>query len=123
MTSSRQSGAEGEAFAADYLVKNGYRILERNYRTALGEIDIIARDGKTLVFIEVKARSSTRFGVPQLAVDHRKQLKITRVALAYLSRKKSMTCLCRFDVLALRKDQNGFEAELIQNAFDGALCS
>jgi len=114
------SGAEGEAFAADYLVKNGYRILERNYRTSLGEIDIIARDGETLVFIEVKARSNARFGPPQLSVDHRKQLKITRVALAYLSQKKGPPDLCRFDVLALRKAQGGFDVELIRNAFDGA---
>jgi len=114
------SGAEGEAFAADYLIKNGYRILEQNYRTSLGEIDIIARDGETLVFIEVKARSSARFGAPQLAVDHRKQVKISRVALAYLSRKKGPPGLCRFDVLALRKDRSGFKAELIRNAFDGA---
>lgn len=76
------SGSEGESFAADYLIKNGYRILERNFRTPLGEIDIIARDGETLVFIEVKARSNARFGPPQLAVDHRKQVKISRVALA-----------------------------------------
>ncbi len=113
------SGAEGESFAANYLIKNGYRILERNFRTSLGEIDIIARDGETLVFIEVKARSSTRFGPPQLAVDHRKQVKITRVALAYLSQKKDPPGLCRFDVLALRKDQGNFKIELIRNAFDG----
>lgn len=119
MTSSRQSGAEGEAVAADYLIEKGYHILERNYRTALGEIDIIARDGETLVFVEVKARSSARFGPPQLAVDHRKQIKITRVALDYISRKKKMSILFRFDVLALRRDRKGFEAELIQNAFDG----
>ncbi|HEY5600366.1 MAG TPA: YraN family protein [Candidatus Manganitrophaceae bacterium] len=112
------TGAEGEEIAAAFLLKRGYRILERNYRTALGELDIIAKEGKTLVFVEVKARSGDYFGAPQFAVDFRKQAKMSRVALAYLSRKKLLPCACRFDVVGVLKSPQGTRVELFQNAFD-----
>ena len=112
------TGAEGEAIAAAFLLKQGYRILERNYRTPLGEIDMIAKDGETLVFIEVKARSVVQFGAPQSAVDLRKQAKMSRVALAYLSRKKIDSSDCRFDVIGVLKGPGGPQVELFQNAFD-----
>ncbi len=113
------SGAVGEKIAADYLEKQGYRIVERNYRTPMGEVDIIACDGDTLVFVEVKSRSGKAFGLPQSAVDFRKQFKITQVALSYLRNKRISNRACRFDVVAVLKEAKGYEVELIQNAFDG----
>lgn len=112
------TGPEGEAIAASFLLKKGYRILERNYRTALGEIDLIAKDGPTLVFIEVKARTGEHFGTPQSAVDLRKQAKMSRVALVYLSQKKIDSGACRFDVVGILKGPAGTRVELFQNAFD-----
>lgn len=114
------TGAEGERIAAEFLLKQGYRILERNFRTALGEIDIVAQDGKMLVFVEVKARSGDRFGAPQFAVDTRKQAKMSRVALAYLSQKKNDTLECRFDVVGIIQDSNGATSiEHLKDAFEG----
>lgn len=112
-------GADGEAKAAQYLTKRGYRILEQNYRTPFGEIDIIARDGEALVFIEVKSRSGTQFGSPQAAVDMRKQAKISQVAMAYMKHKKISGAYCRFDVVSVLKEGSGFEIALIRNAFEG----
>lgn len=114
-----QTGALGEKIAASYLEKQGYRILKRNYRNVFGEIDIVALEGKTLVFVEVKTRLSKQFGPPQSAVDPRKQGKITRVALAYLKNNKIAQVQCRFDVIAIHKYRGRFEVELIRNAFDG----
>lgn len=114
------TGAEGEEIATAFLLKQGYRILERNYRTVLGEIDIVAQDGKMLVFVEVKARSGARFGAPQFAVDLRKQAKMSRVALAYLSQKKIGTSQCRFDVIGIVRDSNGATSiEHLKDAFEG----
>jgi putative endonuclease len=114
------TGAEGEKIAAEFLLKQGYQILERNFRTALGEIDIVALDGKMLVFVEVKARSGVRFGAPQFAVDARKQAKMSRVALAYLSQKKMNASQCRFDVVGIVRGLNGATSiEHLKNAFEG----
>jgi len=112
------TGREGEEIAVEYLIGKGYRILVRNYRTVLGEIDIIAREGNTLVFIEVKARSGEQFGAPQDAVDPKKQVKVSRVALAYLKHKKVVSCACRFDVVAVLKSTGKVKVTLIQNAFE-----
>lgn len=112
------TGKEGEDIAAGYLSEHGYRVLDRNYRTKSGEIDIIAREGDTLVFIEVKARSGVRFGLPQDAVDLRKQEKLSRVALGYLHHKKVKPCDCRFDVVAVVACAGRFKVELFRNAFD-----
>ncbi len=114
------TGAEGEKIAAEFLRKMGYRILERNFRNVLGEIDIIALDGKILVFVEVKARSGDRFGAPQFAVDARKQAKMSRVALAYLSRKQIASPECRFDVVGIIRNPNGATSiEHLKDAFEG----
>lgn len=114
------TGEEGEKIAAEFLVKQGYRILERNFRTVLGEIDIVAQDGTMLVFVEVKARSGARFGVPQSAVDTRKQTKMSRVALAYLSQKKIDTSECRFDVVGITRGPGGATSiEHLKDAFEG----
>ncbi|MGI6168876.1 MAG: YraN family protein [Christensenellales bacterium] len=81
----RQRGKIGEDAAAHYLEQNGYELVERNYRSVAGEIDIIARKGEKVVFVEVKARSSSRFGSPGEAVDARKQQRIRQAALCFLS--------------------------------------
>lgn len=114
----QQFGKTSEAIAAAYLERNGYRILVRNYRTKLGEIDLIARDGETLAFIEVKARRSSRYGNPKYAVNRWKQKKISMAALTYLKSTKQMGVKARFDVLAILSPTQPPEIELIRNAFE-----
>jgi putative endonuclease len=114
----RQLGEAGEALAARLLRKRGYKIVATNYRTQLGEIDIIARDGDTLVFIEVKARHSGRFGSPKWALTPRKQRKISMVALYYLKTTGQSDAKARFDVVSIRSDAVRPEVEIIRNAFD-----
>jgi putative endonuclease len=94
-------GKQGEAFAASYLKGLKYKILQTNYRCRCGEIDIIARDGKVLVFVEVKARRGTSYGPPQLSVTPFKQRQISKAALTYLSKNRLMEENARFDVIAL----------------------
>lgn len=94
-------GAWGEDQAVKYLGKQGMKIIERNFRTPVGEIDIIARDKRTLVFIEVKTRRSTAFGTPQESVGQRKQRQIARTAQWYLQNNKNSKLQPRFDVVAI----------------------
>jgi len=115
-----QTGKRGEEFAVAYLKKNGYRIIERNYKCHYGEIDIVAKEGNTVVFVEVKSRKSEDFGDPQTAVGWEKQKKISRVALAYLKEKHRYPCDARFDVVAIKMMPAGNMIELIQNAFEFA---
>lgn len=105
-------GKAAERKAEAYLAGKGYRILERSWRTPLGEVDIIAQDGKTVVFVEVKARSSFSFGPAESAVDRRKQGRIAKAALAYLQRRGRENPV-RFDVVAFQ----GGEVRHIQGAF------
>lgn len=77
-------GRWGEQAAADYLEKQGYQILERNFRAARGEVDIIARQGKVLAFVEVKARSSNRYGLPEYSVTPKKRMHIMSAAQEYI---------------------------------------
>lgn len=114
----QQYGEAGEAIAARLLRKKGYRIIATNYRTRWGEIDIIARDGHTIVFVEVKARQSGRFGAPKEAVTPRKQRRISMVALAYLKTTGQSQAKARFDVVSIRSATQGPEVEIIRNAFD-----
>jgi putative endonuclease len=96
----RRRGQAGEDAAADYLLSEGYELLARNYRCEAGEIDIIAKKDGCVVFAEVKARSSDRFGRPAEAVDFRKQERIRRTALYYLSEKGWMdSASLSFDVV------------------------
>lgn len=94
-------GKRGEEAAADYLRREGYEILHRNYRFGRAEIDLIARKGGTIVFVEVKARSSDRYGEPEEAVNREKIRRIRRVASAYLAQRRIGECDCRFDVVAV----------------------
>ena len=102
MTRRRQrSGQQGEQIAVDYLKKIGYKIRHRNFRCRQGEIDIIARDGSTLVFIEVKTKAQTAFGVPQAMVTSTKQSTLTNVAMHYVQQYRLINTALRFDVVAI----------------------
>jgi len=114
----RHIGESGEALAVRFLKKDGYKIIEQNYRCKLGEIDIIARDGRVLAFIEVKARRTGEFGGPKWAVTPKKQRKISMVALEYLKKTKQMQERARFDVVAIRLLPDRPDVEIIKNAFD-----
>jgi putative endonuclease len=113
----RQLGDAGEDLAAAALEKQGYKILERNYQTPLGEIDLIARHGKVLVFVEVKTRRSQQFGAPQEAVSPAKQARLKRLADYYLKEKRLEEGKVRFDVVAVTLAAEGPQVEIIQNAF------
>lgn len=114
----RQIGADKEAFVCEWLEKQGYTVLERNFRCRSGEIDVVAREGGYLVFIEVKYRSRDAKGLPEEAVDVRKQRIISRVALYYLRRfGYGETTPVRFDVVAVFGEED-LSVTLYQNAFD-----
>ncbi|PID80592.1 YraN family protein, partial [bacterium DOLZORAL124_64_63] len=95
-------GRKNEKLALDYLKRQGYRILTRNYRTPMGEVDIIAEDGQTIVFVEVKARRTDRFGHPKVAVTPAKQRHLSMAALTYLKETRNSGARARFDVVAIR---------------------
>jgi putative endonuclease len=109
---------KGESIAAHHLKKNGYKILEKNYRTKLGEIDIIAKDRDTIVFVEVKSRKTRRFGNPKWAVTPEKQRKISMVALCYLKTTHRNKEKARFDVVAIISTRDKPQIEIIKNAFE-----
>jgi putative endonuclease len=113
-------GRNSEKMAVRFLKKQGYRILETNYRNSCGEIDIVARYGDTITFVEVKARSSLRFGAPKSAVTEKKQRKLSMVALGYLKEKGKTGNRARFDVVSILFGQNSKkpEIELVENAFE-----
>ncbi|MBP2646003.1 MAG: protein yraN [Firmicutes bacterium] len=117
----RVSGLAGEKLAQEHLIQKGYKILEANYRTATGEIDIIAKTGRTLVFIEVKTRASNRYGNPAEAVTWYKQKKIIKTALWYLKQTAQVDAQVRFDVIEVWLSSAGVQTKLnhIINAFDG----
>ncbi len=119
MPSSAQTfGKQSELLAANYLKLSGYRILEQNYRNRIGEIDIIAKDGPVLVFIEVKARKSVRFGTPKTAVTYGKQVKISKTALVYLKAAGQLRSKARFDVVAIDARYDPPDIEVVKNAFE-----
>lgn len=111
-------GKKGEDIAAAFLEKKGYNILFRNYKCSFGEIDIIAKHKKTLSFIEVKTRSTKKYGLPQEAVTPAKQAKISRVALEFVQRYKMDNRAARFDVVSVQYLNDGCEVDLIENAFE-----
>lgn len=113
----KQLGDRGERIAVRYLKKKGYRILETNYRVhRVGEIDAVAADGETLVFVEVKYRKSSDFGRPEEYVDRTKRTRLIRAAEAYLMKHPGDRPV-RFDVVAITGDLGRPEISLIQNAF------
>lgn len=107
----------GEDAAADHLAKAGMRIVCRNWRIRFGELDIVAFEGRTLVFVEVKARSTRAFIDPSLAVDHRKQVRLRRLASAFLDMERPSYETARFDVISVVPGPRGPEVNHIVNAF------
>jgi uncharacterized protein (TIGR00252 family) len=113
----RQLGNHGEDLAAAALKQQGYKILERNYVTPLGEIDLVARQGEMVVVVEVKTRKTTRFGSPQEAVSSTKQQRLRRLADYYLKDKRLSGATVRFDVVGIIMVDDEPKVEIIRNAF------
>jgi len=114
-------GRTGEDLALAHLERLGYELVARNHRTRWGEIDLIVRDGATLVFVEVKTRAGRRFGDAAEAVTPLKQLRMARLASEYVVRQGLPECACRFDVVAIHfdaTDERTVDIQVIQNAFD-----
>ncbi len=112
-------GRDSETNAEQFLRRKGYAILERNLRTTIGELDLVADDHGVLVFVEVKARTTGAFGGALLAVDRRKQAKLIRLARQYLARRHLSDRVCRFDVVLVQGDaESSFRIEHIEHAFD-----
>jgi putative endonuclease len=112
-------GIAGESLAAEILQQSGYRIVARNYRTKVGEIDIIARDGEILVFVEVKSRrGGVLYGHPKYAVNRTKQRKISKAALWYLKETGQFGRRARFDVVSIVSRDGDVRWEIIRNAFE-----
>jgi putative endonuclease len=113
-------GISGEDLACAELQRRGYAIVERRYRTRLGEIDIIAKDGLTIVFVEVKARMTQDFGGAAAAMTGWKQRRISRMAADYLARQRLHDCPCRFDVVAIDFDESEPRVIVYPNAFNAS---
>jgi len=113
-------GTKGEKRAAKFLKRKGYKIIQRNYRCKLGEIDIIARQSDTIVFVEVKTRQTKDFGAPQDAITAAKKNHISKVALCYIKDKNLMGQSCRFDVVAVDFSPQSRKPKIdhIENAFE-----
>ncbi len=125
MTEQRQTlGRKGEELALFHLQGLGYKILAKNYRVRVGEVDIIAEDAGTLVFVEVKTRNINKFGEPFESVTHHKQRQLSKAALDYISKHELQEKPARFDVVGIMFDGGGHsepgevKIELLKNAFD-----
>lgn len=113
-------GEEGERIAETYLKRKGYRLVERNYRCPVGELDLVVLDHRIIVFVEVKTRTDDRFGAPLESVNPRKQQKMIKTALFFLNQHRLHHREARFDVVGISlKDQEPV-VEHIENAFDFA---
>ena len=111
-------GKIGEDLACRALERRGYEIIARRYRRRGGEVDIIARDGEAVVFVEVKAREGRRFGEAAEAVTWTKRCRLTQVALDYLARQRLSGCACRFDVVSVQVGSGEPIVEVYKNAFE-----
>ncbi|HZL89211.1 MAG TPA: YraN family protein [Pirellulaceae bacterium] len=119
-TAPKSLGRRGEEAAARYLRKLGYVIVARGHRDKIGEIDLIAVDGRTVVFVEVKTRTGDLKGTPAEAVDHDKQKRLTKLALSYMKRHDLLDCKARFDVVAVTWPEKSRtpKIEHIKDAFE-----
>jgi len=113
----KSPGTWGEDLALRYLIQNGYELVERNYRTRRGEIDLIVRKEDALVFVEVKLRRGTGFGDPLEAVTPRKQYTLRSVAERYLYARKPHYDILRFDVIGILADRSGVRVHHVEDAF------
>jgi len=107
-------GKKGESLAVAYLKKIGYSILAKNYKTKLGEIDIIGKDKKYICFIEVRSVTNSDYILPEFTINRKKQHQITKVALSYIKRYNLLNKNARFDVVLVKDNK----IELIRNAFE-----
>jgi putative endonuclease len=110
-------GRRAERAAARFLVRRGLRIIARNYRTTVGEIDLVMRDGDELVFIEVRYRSRSDFGDGAATVDRNKQHRLISAATHFIHHRDTTNAPCRFDVMSVSGPDYGLRLEWIRNAF------
>jgi putative endonuclease len=111
-------GRHGEELACDLLRRSGYTVVERRFRTRAGEIDVVARDGRTTVFVEVRTRSGGSFGSPLESVTRQKQRRLCRMASEYLLARHVAHPACRFDVVSIvEREGSPPEVEIVQGAF------
>jgi putative endonuclease len=117
----QETGALGEMIAYDFLGKNGYDILETNYRCRQAEIDIIAQQAETLVFVEVRTKRSRIFGSPEESITRVKRERLQNLAERYGQEHENLPADWRIDVVAIQMDKSGrvSRIELIENAVDG----
>lgn len=118
MNSNATTGSAGEKIAEYFLRNKGYKVLVKNYRSTLGEIDLICLDKTTIVFLEVKSNTSLEYGPPELRVDQKKQKQILQTALGFLKQRGKFDTDCRFDVVSVlfMRGENP-KIEHIENAF------
>ena len=117
-TSTKEKGREGEQLAARFLQKQGFRVLSRNYRNRLGEIDIVAEDKGVLVFVEVRTLKESAGHLPEETIQWKKKQRLSRTALAYIQHKGLEDRPARFDVVAVSLHEGKPQIEVIKNAFD-----
>lgn len=111
-------GKDGEDLAVEFLKKNGYRILARNYRCVWGELDIVAEEKGKICFVEVKTRASGKFGLGKEAIDSIKKSHLIKTALMFLKEKDLLERDCRFDVVSINLEEKNKKLELIKGAFE-----
>jgi putative endonuclease len=111
-------GKRGEELALKKVKRLGYKCITRNYRCPLGEVDLVAKDGDCLVFIEIKTRKGKSLGYAKEAIDGRKRRQLSKVALAYMKSNNCCEVKSRFDVVAINLKDDEEEIEVIQNAFE-----
>jgi putative endonuclease len=111
-------GRRGEALALKKIKSFGYQCIATNYRCSLGEVDLIAKDGDTIVFIEIKTRKGRSLGYAKEAIHEKKKRQLSKVALAYLKNNGLFGSKARFDVVAIQVGAGRAEIELVKNAFD-----
>lgn len=118
MDGRRATGRRGEEVAAGFLARLGYRLVARNFRCRAGEIDLVALDGDTIVFVEVRSRTGVGRGTPLESVDGRKQMRVGRVARHFLTLRRWHERPARFDVVGVRFDREPPAVEHVRAAFD-----
>jgi putative endonuclease len=111
-------GKRGEDLACEELTRRGYSIVDRRFRTRCGELDIVAKDGDVVVFVEVKARSGCGFGAPFESLTWQKRRRLSAMAESYLFLKRLSGVACRFDVVSILESRGGCTVELIRGAFE-----
>ena len=112
----RQTGQQGEAIAAGYFIERGFRILDRNWRCPIGELDIVMEQGDTLIFVEVRTRRGQRYGSPEESITPNKQARLIELAHSYLQQLQPSHQQWRIDILAVQLDQKPPQINHIENA-------